>query len=214
MAVGYAPKRVLLANVDRSPATSKQALHYRPPRPPLALDLPLGLAAPEEPPDQFRPPKRLFGPSLPANAARFLINPPAWAPVEGDIRHSDNWQLPGMWVWYLALPLAAFGFARGLAARGAARVVFLATLVFVLFLVLAGRGDFARQREMVVPVFLLAAAIGARFAAEKPRIATWTYAIYFVCFAGGIAYHRHTLRERGLAGLPSPGVSRFQEEVC
>ena len=208
MAVGYAPKRVMFRNVDRSPASPKQALHYRPPPGPPQ---PTG---PREEPDQFRPPKRLFGPSLPANAARFLINPPAWAPVPGDIRRSDNWQLPGMWVWYLILPLAAFGFWRGLAARGPARVVFAATLLFVLFLVLAGRGDFARQREMVVPIFLLAAAMGTSFAASRPRLLAWTYAIYFICFAGGIAYHRHTLRERGLAGLCPPGVSRFQEEVC
>jgi hypothetical protein len=209
MAVGYAPRRVMFQNVDKSPASPKQALHYRPPGPPQRLE-------PPEEPDQFRPPKRLFGPSLPANAARFLINPPAWAPVEGDIRYSDNWQLPGMWVWYLALPLAGFGFWRGLASKGPVRIVFAATLLFVLFLVLAGRGDFARQREMVVPIFLLAAAIGATVAAERPRLLAWTYAIYFVCFAGGIAYHRHTLRERGLAGLCPPRVSRFElpKEVC
>ncbi|MEO8432631.1 MAG: hypothetical protein ABI592_14050 [Acidobacteriota bacterium] len=203
----YASKRVILQDVDRSPAAAGQALVY----PGSGLS---PLHVPHEEPDGFVAPKRLFGPSLPANAARFLINPPAWAPVEGDIRTSDNWQLPGMWIWYLILPLCVAGFAAGLARRGPGRIVFAGTLIFVFFLVVAGRGDFARQREMVVPVFLLAAAIGAEIALARPRRMASVYAVYLVLFVAGIAYHRHTLRERGLVGSRPPAVSGQYEEVC
>jgi hypothetical protein len=185
--------------VDRSPAAPTQALIYPrvPARETAAGGPPFRMA---EETDTLPEPKHLFGPSIPANAGRFLLNPPAWAPVKGDIRQSDNWQLPGMWAWYLILPLAGIGIVLGVARPGALRVLFLATLCFSGFLILGGRGDFARQREMVVPLLLLAAAVGWQFAFRHRRAVLAGYLAYALFFAIGVAYHRHTLRQRGMIG--------------
>jgi hypothetical protein len=162
------------------------------------------------------PPPRLFGPSLPANALRFFLSPPGWAPVRGDVAHSDNWQLPGMWLWYAILPVAALGFFLSLRGSPALQSLTITTLAFALVLVLVGRGDSARQREMVVPVFLLWFVIGVGPALRRPRRLLAIYLLYFAILAAGIVYHRGTMRERGMVRLESPceGPSRNESSRC
>ncbi len=150
------------------------------------------------------PPPRLFGPSLPANTLRFFLSPLGWAPVRGDIAHSDNWQLPGMWLWYAILPVAALGFFVSMRGSPALRGLTITALAFALVLILVGRGDSARQREMVVPVFLLWFAIGAGPALRRPRRLLAIYLVYAAILAAGIVYHSGTMRARGMVRLESP----------
>ncbi len=150
------------------------------------------------------PPPRLLGPSLPANTLRFFLNPPAWAPVRGDIAHSDNWQLPGMWLWYAILPVAALGFILSMRGSPALQGLTVTAMVFALLLILVGRGDSARQREMITPVFLLWFSIGAAPALRRPGRLLAVYLAYAAIFSAGIVYHHGTLHARGMVRLESP----------
>jgi hypothetical protein len=150
------------------------------------------------------PPRRLLGPSLPANTLRFFLSPPGWAPVRGGIRVPDNWQLPGMWLWYAILPVAALGFFVSARGSAALRSTTLASAAFALLLILVGRGDSARQREMIVPIFLLWFAIGLGPALRRPRLLATVYLLYATIFGAGIVYHRGTLRARGMVDLETP----------
>ncbi|HEY6147977.1 MAG TPA: hypothetical protein VIZ69_09775, partial [Thermoanaerobaculia bacterium] len=193
MLVAYQPRRVLLKPVVQKRGGALPA--YRGGREPTDADA-------EDRPDV--PVKRLFGPSLPANTLRFFLNPPAWAPVAGDIRHSDNWQLPGMWPWYGILPVAAYGLFLSRKGSRALRTIVLTSVLFGAMLILVGRGDSARQREMIVPIVLLCFAVGIGPALRQPRRLLIVYLVYALLLIAGIAYHRATLRARGLAGLAPP----------
>ena len=151
------------------------------------------------------PPPRLFGPSLPANTLRFFLSPPGWAPLPGDIRVSNSWQTPGMWLWYAILPLAAVGFLVAVRGSPALQSLTVTAAAFGLMLIVVGRGDSSRQREMIVPIFLLWFALGAGAALHRPRRLLLVYALYAAIFGAGILYHRGTLRARGMVrGGPAP----------
>ena len=194
MVTAYGPKQVLLRPLKAPPGSRPSPLSLGP------------LAAPDEE-DRVgvgllsRP---LLGPSIPANALRFFLSPPAWAPVRGNIRHSDNWQLPGMWFWYAILPIAGFGLLKALAGSASLRSLTLAGGLFISLLILVGRGDLSRQREMVVPVVLLWFAVGFLPALKRPRLLLVAYVLYAAVLSAGILYHRGTLRVRGLAVVVLP----------
>lgn len=161
--------------------------------------------------ERERPP--LLGPSLPANAARFFLSPLGWAPVAHGSGNIDNWHLPGMWPWYAVLPAAALGAFLSLRA-GRARAIVVITAGFVsAALILNGRGDSGRHREMVVPVVLICFAIGIRAPVRYRRRLLLAYAIYAAALAAGIVAHRQTLKARGLARLEMPLRSGPQERV-
>ena len=211
----YKPRQVLLKPLKEVPlseihgypaaapaptAPVAAALVRTPVAPPAAVPAP-ALDGEQHPPG---PPPRLFGPSLPANTLRFFLSPPGWAPVPGDIAHSDNWQLPGMWLWYAILPVAVLGVFVSARGSPALQSLTVAASAFVLVLILVGRGDSARQREMVVPVFLLWFALGVGPALRRPRRWAVIYCVYAVILAAGIVYHRGTLRARGMVQRESP----------
>lgn len=194
MVVAYRPKRVLLKTLPRRPA-SRFELRY-----------PGAVTRDEEREDEIGAPKRLFGPSLPANTLRFFLSPPAWAPVRGDIRRSDNWQLPGMWLWYLILPVSAVGFVVAIRGEPALKGLVITAALFIGILILVGRGDLARQREMAVPIVLLCFAIGLAPALRRPRLLVAVYVLYAAVLGAGILYHRGTLRARGVASQAVPAA--------
>jgi len=147
----------------------------------------------------------LLAPSIPANALRFFISPPGWAPVPGGFRRSDNWPIPGMWPWYAIVPVSALGFSLSVRrSPPALRSLTITATAFALVLVLVGRGDSARQREMLVPVFLLWFALGVGPALRRPGKLLAVYLIYAAILSGGILYHRRTLRERGMVRIELP----------
>jgi len=146
----------------------------------------------------------LLPPSIPANALRFFISPPGWAPVPGGFRRSDNWPLPGMWPWYAILPVSALGLFLSLRGRRAPRTLATAAVLLSLVLIVVGRGDSARQREMLVPLFLLWFALGLGPALRRPGRLLAVYLVYAAILGGGILYHRRTLRERGMVRLELP----------
>ncbi len=190
----YRPRQVLMKPLKEVPLSEIRGYPAAAPQP----------AGNDEPPRPAGPPPSLFGPSLPANTLRFFLSPPAWAPVRGDIQHSDNWQLPGMWLWYAILPVAALGFF--LSARGSLSLqsVTIAAAIFCLMLIFVGRGASTRQREMVVPVFLLWFGVGLRPALRRPRLLLVVYLFYAAILGAGIIYHRGTLRARGMVRLEMP----------
>lgn len=193
MAGVYRPSQVLLKPMKEGPPLKIRSYPATVPQPALDGELPRARVSPH-----------LFGPSLPANTLRFFLSPPGWAPVPGDIQRFHNWQLPGMWPWYAILPIAVLGFF--LSARGSPslRSITITAVIFCLMLILVGRGDSVRQREMVVPVFLLWFAIGLQQALRRPRRLIAVYLIYAAIFGAGIAYHRSTLRARGMVRLEIP----------
>lgn len=158
-------------------------------------------------------PRALYGPSLPANAARFFLGPFGWAPVAHGFGNIDNWHLPGMWPWYAVLPAAAFGAFLSLRAGRARAVVVITAGLVCAVLIVIGRGDSGRHREMVVPVVLLFFAVGIRAPARYRRRLLLAYAIYAAALAAGIVAHRGTLRARGLARLETTVRTGRQERV-
>lgn len=203
MASVYRPRQVLLKPMKEVPLSEIRGYPATAPQPAMDGELPRAGAPP-----------RLFGPSLPANTLRFFLSPPAWAPVRGDIQHSDNWQLPGMWLWYAILPVAVLGFL--LSARGSPslRSITITATIFCLMLILVGRGDSARQREMVVPIFLLWFAIGIEPALRRPRRLLAVYLVYAAILGAGIVYHRGTLHARSMVHLEIPRDRRPPALPC
>jgi hypothetical protein len=195
MAIAYQPGRVLLKPLAGAERPRSQT--YRRESQEIGPELEAKLDT--EP--QF---EHLLPPSLPANALRFFISPPGWAPVSGGFRRSDNWPLPGMWPWYAILPVSALGFFLSIRGSPALRSLTITAAAFALVLVLVGRGDSARQREMLVPVFLLWFAVGVGPALRRPGRLLAAYLIYAAILGGGILYHRRTLRERGMVLLELP----------
>lgn len=147
---------------------------------------------------------QLFGPSLPANTARFFFGPLGWAPVPFGFGNIDNWHLPGMWPWYAVLPAAALGAFLSFRAGRARSVLVITTGLVSALLILLGRGDSGRHREMIVPVVLLCFAAGIRAPARHRRRLLLAYALYAAALAAGIVVHRRTLKARGLARLEIP----------
>jgi hypothetical protein len=188
----YKPRQVLLKPLKHVPLSRIDG--YPVPLPALDGEMNNGAGQP----------RHLLGPSLPANALRFFLSPPGWAPVRGNISTSGNWQLPGMWLWYAILPVAAFGFFLSLSGSVSLRSIAITAAIFSLMLMLVGRGDSVRQREMVVPIVLLWFAVGVRPALRRPRVLLTVYLFYAAIFGAGILYHRRTLRERGMVRLDPP----------
>ena len=195
MGIAYQPRRVLLkplAGAERP----KIPGHFRGRR-----EIGPEAEARLESEPQF---EHLLPPSVPANVLRFFLSPPGWAPVPGGFRESDNWPIPGMWPWYAILPLSALGFFLSMRGSPALRTLTITAVVFAVVLVLVGRGDSARQREMLVPVFLLWFAVGVGPALRRPGRLLAAYLVYAAILGGGIVYHRRTLRERGMVRLELP----------
>jgi hypothetical protein len=196
MMTAYQPRRVLLKPMTEGESTT----------------VPIGqlpIAAPpakRTPEDAGKPrPRNLLPASVPANALRFFLSPPAWAPVRGGARNPDNWPVPGMWLWYAILPVSAIGFLVSFRGSRALRSLALTATLFSLLLILVSRGELARQREMVVPIFLLWFAIGLGPALRRPRLLLAVYLLYAAILGAGIVYHRGTLRDRGMVRvLTSP----------
>jgi hypothetical protein len=135
-------------------------------------------------------------PSVPGNLVRITLAPYAWT---WDVASPGNWQLAGMWLWYAVLPAAAFGLLVALRRPGPLAVIAVTGLALLIALALGGRGDAVRQREMVVPVILLLAGVGLRWASTRHlRILVAVYAAWVVILLGAMTYHRHSLRERGV----------------
>ncbi len=195
MAIAYQPGRVLLKPLAGAERPRSQSYRRRTQQigPEIEAELEPELGS-----------GHLLAPSIPANALRFFISPPGWAPVPGGFRRSDNWPLPGMWPWYAILPVSALGFALSVRGSPALRSLTITATAFALVLVLVGRGDSARQREMLVPVFLLWFAFGVGPALRRPGRLVAVYLIYAAILGGGILYHRRTLRERGMVRLELP----------
>jgi hypothetical protein len=155
----------------------------------------------------------LFGPSLLANTTRFFFSPPGWAPVLFGSGDTDNWHLPGMWLWYAILPGAALGVFLSLRGGRALRSLVLAACLVSIVMIVMGGGGAARHREMVVPVALLCFAIGIRAPAAHRRRLLLAYVVYTVMLTAGIVVHRRTLKARGMAGLENPSTGACQERV-
>jgi hypothetical protein len=200
MTIAYQPGRVLLRPVAGA-ERSKPSGYRRPPQrnwPEFGAKIDGEL--------ETEQPRHLLPPSLPANALRFFVSPPGWAPVPGGLRRSDNWPLPGMWPWYAILPVSALGLFLSLRGSRALRTLATAALLLSVVLVVVGRGDSARQREMLVPLFLLWFAVGLGPALRRPGRLLAVYLVYAAILGGGILYHRRTLRERGMVQLELPAA--------
>jgi len=144
----------------------------------------------------------LTSPGLITNGIRFFLGPFAWA---ADVPNAGNWQLPAMWFWYVIFPAAIAGLFLGLRERRALRVVLLTSLLFTAALVVAGRGDSFRHREMIMPIFILGFALSVDFLRRHWRAFLLLYSVYLIALAGLIVYHRHTLSQRGMiATLEQP----------
>ena len=148
-----------------------------------------------------RPPGHFLKVSLAGNTARFVFGPLAWMPTGAEDRSSLDWLLPGMWLWYAALPLAAAGFILGIARHPAFRPIALVTLALGVALAVAGEGTFFRQREMLVPVVLLAGAIGLESGLRHPRLLALMAVAWVLVLGTGIAFHLHLSR-----AVPSASV--------
>lgn len=149
---------------------------------------------------------RLLKVSIAGNAARFVFGPLAWMPTGPIDRSSLDWLLPAMWFWYAILPLAALGFLFGIARRSAFRPIAVVTLAVGVALAVGGEGTFFRQREMLVPVVVLAGALGLEGGLRHPRLLALMAAAWVLFFGTGIAYHLHLSRGR-TAPVPSIGGS-------
>jgi hypothetical protein len=136
-------------------------------------------------------------PMLFGNIVRGVLAPFAWT---GDIDAPGNWQLPGMWLWYLTLPVAMLGFLATLRRPSAFTVIACCALVYFAAVVLIGRGDAGRQREAVVPFVILAGAIGFHWGMRHRRLLIAAYVAWSVLLVTAMVYHRHSLRERGMIG--------------
>ncbi len=149
---------------------------------------------------------RFLGVSLAANALRFVFGPPAWAPTGADDARSMDWLLPAMWFWYAILPLSAAGFVFGVIRHPAFRPIAIIALVVGLLLTLAGEGAFYRQREMLVPIVVLAGAIGLESALHRPRAFAAAVLGWAILLGAGIAYSFHLSRTRMSSAAPvTPG---------
>jgi hypothetical protein len=197
MMSAYLPERMILKTVETVP--------------------PVSAGFEESPPGKGQPavapPRRLFGPSVPANAGRFFLSPVGWAPVPYGFGNIDNWHLPGMWPWYAVLPAAALGAFLSLRAGHARAILVITTGFACAMLILIGRGDSGRHREMVVPVVLLCFAVGIQAPARDRRRLLVAYAIYAAALAAGIVAHRWTLKARGLARYEMPPRVAAQERA-
>jgi hypothetical protein len=136
--------------------------------------------------------------SLAGNAARFVFGPLAWMPTGSGDARSQDWLLASMWFWYAGLPLAAVGFVLGLARHPAFRPIAVVALALGVALTVSGEGTFYRQREMLVPVVLLAGAIGLEAALRRPRLLAATLVSWALLFGAGIALHIHLSHARSL----------------
>jgi hypothetical protein len=201
MVLVYKPERVLLKSL--SEATPEEVLAQR-----EALMAGAGAGSAISPqagrPAAVPAPAPLFGRSLPANTIRFFLSPPGWAPVSYGLGNTDNWHLPGMWLWYAVLPAAALGAFLSLRGRRALKGLVLTACLVSVSMIVMGRGDAARHREMIVPVVLLCFATGVLTPARTRRRLLLAYAVYAAVLAAGIAVHRRTLKARGLARLEVP----------
>lgn len=193
----YKPRQVLMKPLPEVPLSEIRGY-------PAALPPPVKGSTLDEELKPIGPPRRLLGPSLPANTLRFFLSPPGWAPVRGGIRVSENWHLPGMWLWYAILPVAALGFFVSVRGSPALQSLTVTAGAFAVMLIVVGRGDSARQREMIVPIFLVWFAIGLGPALRRPRVLAAVYLLYATILGAGIVYHRGTLRARGMVDLETP----------
>lgn len=151
------------------------------------------------------PPASYLKASLVGNAARFALGPRAWAPTSSVDERSMDWLLPTMWFWYAILPLSAVGFVLGLARSSAFRPIAVVALLLAFLLTIAGEGAFYRQREMLVPVVLLAGAIGLESAVRHPRALALAAIAWVFLLGAGIACD---LRFRALPVAPVEAVPR------
>jgi hypothetical protein len=200
----YAPERFVLKPVPTL-RPSDEFLARAGSRPPLEelerTPPATGSATPaerdlKEPPTPSDPLRRLA-----ANAVRFLLGPFAWT---FDVPASGDWLLPTAWFWYAILPAVALGFVFSVRERYPVGAFLVAVAAISLVILVMGRGDSFRQREMLTPGFLMAAVIGlARFRSHRSLVLA-SYLVFAVLLVTGMIYHRHSLRERGMISLSRP----------
>ncbi|MGA7615755.1 MAG: glycosyltransferase family 39 protein [Thermoanaerobaculia bacterium] len=140
-------------------------------------------------------------PSVFGNIVRFTLGPFAWGRVRS---YGDAWQSVSMWLWYAIFPLIALGMVLSFRGSRPLRILMMTSVIFAVILMARGRGDAFRQREMIMPVMILAAATGAASARRFVRPIALAYLGLAVLLAAGIVYHRHTVAERRLIGRIDP----------
>jgi len=177
--------------IGKSEATTGLARTDRPsPPPPNQSGTAAQVAAPVLPSRLH-----LTGPGLLSNSIRFFFGPFAWT---ADVPDPGNWQLPAMWFWYAILPAALCGLFLGLRERPAMRVIFVTSLILLAALVVAGRGDSYRHREMITPIVILGLVLSIGLIRRHKRPFVLLYVVYLAGLTVLIVYHRHTLKQRGM----------------
>jgi hypothetical protein len=97
--------------------------------------------------------------SAPVDVGRAFVAPYPWV-FDADTANPNRALYPGMWAWYLVLPVSGLGIVR-LRRQPAALALLVLPILSVMVLSAAASGAVFRQRSSVEPLLLILAAVGA-----------------------------------------------------